>query len=193
MGKRIGARAKANQGIQANYDAAGRGRRMRGWNPPSTGPNVAIQGLQAIRDRSRDFSRNEWQGEAGTRPWTTNLVGIGIRPRFKRVTDTVRRTEINDIWSDFVQQADADGVLNLYGLQTLAVRSWLESGEVFIRRRLRSTDTPLAVPLQIQLIESDFVPLLDADIYPGLPAGNTIRQGIERNKYGRRVAYCIYR
>lgn len=179
--------------IKAQYDAASQGRRMRGWKAPSTGPNVAISGLQTIRDRSRDFERNEWQGESGTQKWSTNLIGIGIRPRFKRITDTTRRQQINDTWADFVQQADADCVLNLYGLQTLAVRSWLASGEVFIRRRPRDVMSPLSVPLQIQLIEADYVPLLDATTYPDLPAGNTIRQGIERNKWGRRVAYWVYR
>lgn len=186
-------RQKQQPPITAQYDAASRGRRMRGWVAPSTGPNVATKGLQTIRDRARDFDRNDWQGESGTQKWATNLIGIGIRPRFKRVTDPVRRQEINDTWSDFVQSADADCVLNLYGLQTLAVRSWLVSGEVFIRKRLRSTEAALDVPLQIQLIEADFVPLLDADTYQGLPDGNTIRQGIERNKYGRRVAYWVYK
>jgi capsid protein len=34
-----------------------------------------------------------------------------------------------------VELSDADGVLNFYGQQTLRVRSWLDGGEVFIRRR----------------------------------------------------------
>lgn len=188
-------RAKANEpaAIQARYDAASTGRRAAGWQAPSSGPITATAGLQKIRDRARDMERNDWSGESAVQHWTTNLVGIGITPRFKRISSPQRRKEIADLFADFVQQADADGVLNLFGLQTLAVRGWLSGGEMFVRRRVRANDAPLAVPLQVQLIEPEFIPMLDTNVMSGLPIGNTIRQGIERNKYGRRVAYWMYR
>ena len=34
------------QTIRNQYDAGGSGRRMRGWNAPSSGPNRAVKGLQ---------------------------------------------------------------------------------------------------------------------------------------------------
>lgn len=179
--------------VKAKYDAAGRGKRMAGWQPTSSGPNTAMDGLQTIRNRSRDASRNDWSGESSIQKWTTNLIGIGITPRFRRIASKTRKQALTDLFNDFVAKADADGVLNLYGLQTLAVRSWLESGEVFIRRRQRFLDEGLPVPMQIQLIEADMVPMLDADIWQGMPYGNTIRSGIERNKRGRRIAYWTYK
>lgn len=179
--------------VKAKYDAAGRGKRMAGWQPTSSGPNTAMDGLQTIRNRSRDASRNDWSGESSIQKWTTNLIGIGITPRFRRVTNKARKQAITDLFNDFVAKADADGVLNLYGLQTLAIRSWLESGEVFIRRRPRFLDEGFPVPLQIQLIEADMVPMLDSDTWPGMPDGNTLRSGIERNKRGRRVAYWVHK
>lgn len=179
--------------VKARYDAAGRGKRMAGWQPTSSGPNTVMDGLQIIRNRSRDASRNDWSGESSIQKWTTNLIGIGITPRFRRLLDKPRKQIITDLFNDFVAKADADGVLNLYGLQTLAIRSWLDSGEVFIRRRPRFLDEGFPVPMQIQLIESDMVPLLDTDMWPGLPSGNNIRSGIERNKRGRRVAYWVYK
>ena len=175
------------------YDAAGNGRRMAGWNPPSTGPNRATVGLQKIRNRASDAVRNDWSGESSIQKWTTTLIGIGITPRLTRIKSKERKQHFKDLWDEFVALCDADNVLNLYGLQTLAVRSWLERGEVFIRKRVRRLNSGLPVPLQIQLIEADFVPLLDADTYPDLPRGNTIRQGIERDKSGQRVAYWMYR
>ena len=178
---------------QARYDAAGNGRRMAGWNPPSSGPNRAIEGLQRIRNRARDSSRNDWSGASGVQKWTTNLVGIGITPRFKRIRNKSRKQEIVDLWDDHIAACDADCVLNYYGLQTLAVRSWLDSGEVFVRRRSRFMDEGLPVPLQYQVIESDMVPLLDADSYRGMPDGNKIRSGIELDKRGRRVAYWVFK
>jgi lambda family phage portal protein len=197
-GKRLGRPPKVVEqikpiAVKAKYDAAGRGKRLAGWNPTSSGPNTAMDGLQTIRNRSRDASRNDWSGESSIQKWTTNLIGIGITPRFRRIDSRKRKQEITDLFNDFVSQADADGVLNLYGLQTLAIRSWLESGEVFIRRRPRFLDEGFAVPLQLQLIEADMVPMLDADAWVGMPSGNTLRSGIERNKRGRRVAYWVYK
>ena len=48
---------KATMQFLARYDAAGRGKRVAAWNPPSTGPNEALSGLQTIRNRSRDSVR----------------------------------------------------------------------------------------------------------------------------------------
>lgn len=179
--------------IKAKYEAASMGRRMKAWNPPSTGPNKAVTGLQTIRNRARDIRRNDWTGESSIQKWSTNLVGIGIVPRFKRFTNKARKQVVTDLWNDFVAQSDADGVLNIYGQQTLAVESWLESGEVFIRRRDRRIDGVLPVPMQVQLIEADFVPLLDADTWPGMLSGNRIRSGIELTYAGQRVAYWMYK
>lgn len=178
---------------KARYDAAGQGRRLAGWNPPSSGPNAALNGLQTIRNRARDSARNDWSGTSGVQKWTTNLIGIGITPRFKRIAAKARKQEITDLWNDFVKESDADGVLNLYGQQTLVTRTWLDAGECFIRRRDRFLDEGLVVPMQLQVLEPEMVPLLDADTYQGLPDAHVIRSGIEFNKRGRRVAYWVFK
>jgi hypothetical protein len=79
------ATAGAATEVVNRYDAAGNGKRMAGWNPPQSGPNRAIVGLQKIRDRARDAERNDWSGRVATQKWTTSLIGIGIRPRLKRI------------------------------------------------------------------------------------------------------------
>lgn len=181
------------QVVRNRYDAAGQGRRFAGWQAPGTGPNQALKNLQTIRNRARDSRRNDWAGESANQKWSTNLVGIGITPRFNRLNET-RKQEVTDLFLDFVKEADADGVLDLFGLQTLAVESWLDSGEVFVRKRPRFLDEGLAVPLQVQLIESDQCPLFDADEFDKLPITNKIRSGIELNKKrNTRVAYWFYK
>lgn len=191
--KQQGLQGKAETQVRGQYDAASSGRRMAGWNPPSSGPNRAIVGLQKIRNRARDSVRNDWSGSSGIQKWVTNLIGIGITPRFKRVASKQRKAAITDLWNDFCAECDADGVLNFYAIQALATRGWLESGESFIRRRNRFADEGLPVPMQVQVLEADMVPLLDADTYRGLPVGNKIRSGIERDKRGRRVAYWCFK
>jgi lambda family phage portal protein len=175
------------------YDAAGMGRRMRGWNPGNSGPNVAIKGLQKIRDRARDSTRNDWTGASTLRKWTTNLIGTGIVARLQKIKSKERKEELTELWDDWCEVCDADNVLTFNGMQSLATRSWLESGEVFVRKRSRRADFGMDVPLQVQLIEADMVPLLDADSYTGLPNGNKIRSGIELDGSGQRVAYWVYK
>lgn len=178
--------------VKAKYDAASNGRRMAGWSTPSSGPNAAIASLQKIRDRSRDMQRNEWSGAANTRIWTTNVIGTGIVPR-PRTKILALKAKINKLWRQWVPDADADQVLDFYGMQALAARSWFSSGEVFGRVRPRRLSDGLTVPMQVQILEADMCPLLDADVYPGLPAGNVIRQGIELSPIGRRVAYWFWK
>lgn len=192
-GRPVGSGKKQKTEVVAKYDAAGQGRRMRGWSPASTGPNAAITGLQTIRNRARDASRNDWSGESGVQKWATTLIGIGITPRFKRIASKVRKQQITDWWTDFLSEMDADGASHGYAMQTLVVRSWFESGEIFARRRARRIGENLTVPFQVQLIEADFVPMLDADMCPGMPVGNRIRSGIELTRIGRRAAYWFYK
>lgn len=189
----IEARARGLVSVLSRYEAAGTGRRMAGWNPPSSGPNRAITGVQKIRDRSRDTRRNEWAGESLIQKWSTTLIGVGIVPRFNRIKSKERKQFINDLWRKFVATSDADGVLNIYGQQTLATTAWFEAGEVFVRERPRGMDNPLPVPMQVQLIEAEYCPMLNAEQMNGMPPGNKIRSGIELSKAGRRVAYWFYR
>lgn len=198
-GGKLGARAQREATLgqkmampQAHYDAAGMGRRMSSWHPPSSGPNATTQGMATLRNRQRDAERNDWQASSGVRVWGTNLIGTGIQARQVAGSDALRR-RAKDLWGEWMPSADADGVLHLYGQQLLATRSMVASGEVFIRFRPRRPEDGLAVPLQIQLLESDMVPLLDADMWPGLPSGNRIKQGIELNRIGQRVAFWMYR
>lgn len=186
MTARRAAKRNAAHTASNRYDAAGQGRRVASWQAPATGPQRATLGLNTVRDRARDTTRNDWAGESGIQKWTTNLIGVGIVPRWADES-------FGPLWDAWCADADSDGVSTAYGLQTLGTRSWLASGEVFLRRRSRSLLAPLAAPLQVQLIESDFCPIFDAQAWQGMPAGNEIRQGVEINKYGRRVAYWMYR
>jgi lambda family phage portal protein len=188
------AKPSKNLGTLVNkYDAAGMGRRMKGWNPPTSGPNKALIGLQTIRNRTRDVVRNDWAGAAGEQRWTTNLIGVGITPRFDKIASESAKARYTKLRTDWGKVCDADGVLNEFGQQTLATRCFIRDGEIFGRLRYRRSNFGLIVPLQIQLLESEYCPLLDADTWPFLPIGHRIRSGVELNRVGMRVAYWFYR
>jgi lambda family phage portal protein len=169
----------------ARYDAAGNGRRIKHWSPPATGPRKALEGLERLRSRVHDAVRNDWAAESATGKWVSNLIGVGIQPRFKNRAH-------REIWDTFAPTADADGVLDVYGQQALGTRSLFDGGEVFLRRRPREIEDG-RVPVQVQLIESEYCPMLDADTYQGLPRNHVIRQGIELDRRGQRAAYWFYK
>lgn len=171
---------------QAKYDAAGHGRRIKSWNPGGTGPNAALEGFERLRNRARDVVRNDWAGASIEQKWTTTLIGTGIVPRWKN-------ERISELWEASRPELDADGVADVYGLQALGTRGFIGAGESFVRKRPRDLGAPLTSPVQVQVIEGDFCPRFDADTWQGMPVGNTIRSGIERNKYGRRTAAWFYK
>lgn len=178
----------APQASATSHDAAGMGRRMRAWVPASSGPNRANAGAPNIRNRARDIGRNDWAGRAIPTRWAANLVGTGIiaRPKTK---DADLKARLVELWDDWITECDADGVLDGYGIQNMVARNWIESGEVFVRLRPRLPQDGLSVPLQLQVMECDMVPMLDSLA----PNGNEIWQGIEFDRLGRRVAYWMYR
>lgn len=186
---------KAIRKFSNKYDGGGSGKRMSGWQPPAAGPNRVLDTVPKLRSRARDVRRNDWSGESVSQKWATTLIGIGITPRFLRIANKTRRQEINDLAIAFFKTIDADGVLDYFGQQTLAVLSWADGGEVFVRRRPRKPDEDgLRVSLQVQLLESEMCPMdLTTDTYEGLPVGNRIQNGIELNYRGKRVAYWFYK
>src|SRR5205814_1031408 len=84
----------------------------------------------------------------------------------------------------------ADGTLDFYGLEAQVAGAMVAGGECFVRRRVRLKSDGLSVPLQLQVLEPDYVPLSFNLLTDN---GGFIRQGIEFNAIGQRVAYWMYR
>lgn len=176
--------------VQASYDSAGNGRRLGGWKAPDGGPSSAsLGGLQHLRNRSRAATRNDPYAFSAIDRLVSNTIGTGITPKPRHPDDGVRR-QLQALWEDWCDEADADGRTDLYGLQALVCRAVYESGECFIRLRPQRLEDALAVPLQLQVLEPEFVP---HDKHEQGRGGNVIRAGIEYNALGQRVAYWMYR
>ena len=75
-------------------------------------------------------------------------------------------------------------------MQRRAAREVFIAGEVFFRFRPRRPEDGLVVPLQLQMLPSEMLPLNRNEV---APSGNVIRQGIEFDQIGRRVAYHFLR
>jgi lambda family phage portal protein len=72
----------------------------------------------------------------------------------------------------------------------MAARAMFEVGECFLRFRSRRPEDGLSVPLQLQMLSSEHLPLGKCET---LPNGNEIIFGIELDRIGRRVAYHFHR
>ena len=171
------------------FEGAGNGRRLSNWGTSTAGPNSTLfSSLGSLRSRSRELSRNDPQICGALDCLVSNIVGMGISPRWQ-LSDSKLKKRIQQLWSDWTQEADAGGLLDFYGLQSLIARSIIESGEVLIRFCPKRSGS-LLVPLQLQILEADH---LDETYNTIAPNGNEIRMGIEFDKAGKRAAYWMFR
>jgi lambda family phage portal protein len=149
--------------------------------------------------RCRDEVRNNPYAASAEDNFESQVIGNGIRPKWNVDSDALKlklEEEFN-IWASS-KLCDHAGLLNFYGLQALVAREDFEAGEVLIRRHIRPLDwrvsgRKLRIPLQLQVIESEQMPIWKNQVSFGTAKGNSIRTGIEFDSDGRRVAYHMYR
>ena len=172
------------------YDAAGRGRRTKGWWATGASANrETLQGLTLLRWRSRDLVRNNAYAKRAIQAITTNTVGLGIRATPVEVEGKRFNKKTSAAWKSWAESTDCDwdGQANFYGLQRLAMRCIAESGEVVIRRRWVEGK---AIPIQLQVLEPD---LIDHHRNTAVTIDSGyILQGIEFDGKGKIKGYWMY-
>lgn len=162
-------------------------RRKAAWDYSGGGAVASTSAyVGPLRTRARSAVRNDPWAAHALDAKVSDLIGTGITPR-PATDDEALRSLLVDLWDEWSDECDANGVLDIYGIQALVARSWYESGEVFVRLRTRYPED-MSVPLQVQVIESDQVSMMNED----LEGGNTVRSGVEFDAIGRRVAYWIH-
>lgn len=168
--------------LQRHYEGAAVGRRTQGWRRPTTDANAAIgPSLAKLRETARDLVRNNPYAASALNTIVNHTVGDGIVA-----------TVAPAWWQAWVGSTaiDADGRHDLAGLEKLVLRTVVESGEVLVRRRWRRVEDGLMVPMQLQVLEPDYLDMSRDGILPG---GNKVIHGVEFDALGRRVAYWLYR
>lgn len=172
----------ATELLARHYEAAKETRRTQGWKRSSSDANAANGPfLSRLRDHARDLVRNNPYAKSAVETIADHVVGWGIVA-----------AEENDAWKQWAGTAacDADGRHDLAGLEKLVTRTVVESGEVLVRRRFRRVEEGQPLPLQLHVLEPDFLDTLK-DVQLG--NGHRIVQGVEFDLLGRRVAYWLFR
>lgn len=183
------ARYRAALEVLSSYDGARTGRRTEGWTTAGTDPNAAIgPDLDRLMQRSRDLTRNDPHGARVASVIANSAVGTGIVPQAETGDEATDKV-INEEFKFWSEECDSEGQLDFWGLQSLAVRSIIESGGTLSRLRARRPADGLRVPYQIQLLEVDHVDRAKEENRGA--AGKTV-QGVEFDPIGRRAAYWLY-
>jgi len=147
------------------------------------GPNSNNSEIAKIRARSRYAKANHPFIKQAIRQIANNCVGYGIRP-------VIAEASLEAVWEKWVIEADARGHFSFYGLQWHAVEAMVTDGEVLFRMRDRlDGDMQSGVPLQLQIMEADHLPL---GWTRREPSGNYTLDGVERDIIDRVARYWLY-
>lgn len=141
-----------------------------------------LAGATAAARRAGWYARNNPWVAAAVDSLVGNVVGAGIKPQSTH-PDRAVRERLQVLWLRWTGHADPGGLADFYGLQALAVRAMVASGESF--SRLRVVPDAAAIPLHIDLLDRDQVPL---ELHRDIGGGARIRGGIEFNGAGQRTA-----
>lgn len=170
---------------------------LKNWNPlVGSADGDTVGDLPTLRARSRDLVRNAPIATGAVGTVTTNVVGTGLRLRAQINHEFLELTEEQgDAWERKAEQiwrtwsestfCDLTRTQDFAGLEGLALRGTLESGDmVVIRRHVERPGAPLS--LALQLIEGDRLSTPDGQI-----EGPQFIDGVEKDEHGSPTRYHI--
>lgn len=176
-------RLRAREILGRAYEGAAR---TDGWKPRRAGASANTDhraDARELRIRARALVQNVPYVARAMDVLVSATVGTGIEPV------AVNDEKLTKLWEAWGKVADADGLFDVYGLQAAAYRAMEQDGEVLLRRRRRRPEDKLPVPLQVQLLEIDW---LDSTKEGKTSDGGLIVNGIEYDPLGKPRAYWLY-
>lgn len=186
---RLRARAVADQ-LTRHFDAAAPGRRTENWKRDGRDADLTLLGpAKILREHARDLLRNNGYAIRAQSVITGKVVGSGIMPK-----STGNGADVaNDIWKRWAltTECESDSRVSFNGILAQCVQALVSDGEVFLRRRWRRLSDGLTIPLQVQVLEADYLNTGWNNITSD--SGGPIIQGIEFDKLGRRTGYYMWK
>jgi len=167
------------------YAAAQDLRASAQWAPSAGSANTEVGAAAlTVARRARDAVRNDPYASRIVDLWTGNAVGAGITTRWQDEP----HSRAWQRWADSTA-CDAEGRLDLYGLQALVMRGVVESGECFVRLLPTEITATNPIGLRLQVLESDHLDTARSGMVNGAP---TI-QGIALGEAGEPIGYWLHR
>jgi lambda family phage portal protein len=177
--------------LQRAYEAASP---RDSWRPRRGGASAQADHFAdatILRGKARALVQNVPYIAASMDALVANVIGTGITPRFTGDQEK----KLNTLWTQWVDVCDADGRLDFYGMLAAAYRAMEQDGEVLVRLRPRRPEDGLPVPLQLQLLEIDWLDSTRNSLLggaSGVAPGNVVIEGIEYDILGRVAAYWLW-
>jgi lambda family phage portal protein len=167
--------------LQRAYEAASP---RDSWRPRRGGATM-------LRAKARSLVQNVPYVAASMDALVANVIGTGIVPRFTGLHEK----KLNDLLQQWYEVCDADGRLDFFGQEAVSYRAMEQDGEVLVRLRSRRPEDGLPVPLQLQLLEIDWLDSTRNSLLggaSGVTPGNVVIEGIEYDGIGRVAAYWLW-
>ena len=186
---------------------------MKGFNSPSGSAHEDIDFHNfTMRQRARMLYMAAPVATSAIKTNRTNVIGVGLRLKSRIDREVLGLTPDQaekwqkdterefSLWASDKRACDATGMNNFYGLQQLALVSWLLSGDCIGIVKQRKPTRLLPYSLRVHLIEADRIAtptgsgLGTSLLYTtgkNADNGNTIYDGVEVDKDGMVVAYHI--
>ncbi len=179
--------------VMANYDAATSGNRGASWRRSASDADTASGNRMRLAFVGRDMIRNTPLAVRAQAVICNNVVGDGIIWKVSGGSAARAEKLRKTLKAHFdTTKIDADGRCNLYGLQRLVMNALVSDGEVLIRRRRRQNRDGLPLPFQLEVLEIDHLDNSRDRLLASAGAEGEVREGIEFDAIGRRVAYWLY-
>ena len=188
-------RARALAYRQA-YEAAEKTHLRQHAREFGSGNNIVGLTGTALRNQARHLDRNHDIVSGGLSTLVQNIVGptgINIVPAPRDADGNVIEAvvdQIQPLLQAWAKRPEVTWMHDWPSVQRLLARTWLRDGEAFaqeLRGFVPFLEHGSAVPFSLELLEPDLVPL-DLD-----DAARRIQQGVERNAWGRAVAFHLYK
>lgn len=176
-----------------SYAAAGTGRRTSGWRADGRSMRAETEASNAtLRMRARKMVQDNPYAASALDKLNDYQVGTGLMPR-SATGNKARDDAANRIWAEWAPKADWFRASDVYGLQSVANRARIESGEALLRWIPLSTAEMrrrgMRIPLALHVMEPDY---LDDSLSGRMIGGNLVDQGIEFDADDQRVAYWLF-
>ncbi len=188
---------KPKRKFKRSYAGANTGRLFADFLTSSTSADAEIKNnIRLLRDRSRELARNDPYISRYLNLMVSNVVGKhGIRVSSKSRNDNgsldlAANQLIERAWREWSQIGNCtiNERMTFLDCQKIFVETLFRDGEVLVRK-IKNTNSPFG--FQIQFLEADH---LDENKNQNADKnGNSIKMGVEVNKYGKPIAYHLFK
>lgn len=193
--KRMRARHQASV-LAAAYEAAEPGRLRKKSRDYGSGNGAVAMGGTQPRTEARHLDRNHDIVRNGINTLVQNIVGsqgIGIQPQPRGPNGDIDEDlvdQIQVILGEWGKRPEVTAQHDWASAQRLLCRTWVRDGEVLYQELIGTVpglEHGSPVPYSLELLEADLLP------HDFSERSRNILQGVERNAWGRPIAYHLYK